>query len=116
MINLYHCNGAMIRLKWGMSMDAIAGYLQGLREGRDLSKADVASALRVMVERKVDPVTIWRIETGRQNPGADLLLAMVVVLRGTMTEVEALFLQTDATHDDGVALGRTRAQTVEEPC
>ena len=109
MIRPYHCNDAMIGLKWGMSMNAIAGYLQGLREGRDLSKADVASAVRVMLERKVDSVTIWRIETGRQNPGTDLFLAMVIVLRGTMSDVEALFVQTDATHDDGVALGQKRA-------
>lgn len=90
----------------GMSMEAVGGYFRGLREGQDMSPADVASRLREVLGRKVDPTTVWRIETGRQNPGADLLLGLINVLKGRLADVEAIFSRADASAAEGEALGR----------
>ncbi len=92
-------------------MEAIGGYFRGLREGRDMTPADVAVQLRDILGRKVDPTTIWRIETDRQNPGGDLLLGLVTVLKGRMADVQALFKRSDASAADGEALGRSIAAT-----
>jgi transcriptional regulator with XRE-family HTH domain len=99
-------NGNVYHIIGGMGMKAVGGYLRGLREGRDWSAADVASRLHELLGRKIDPTTIWRIETDRQNPGGDLLIGLVSVLNGRMADVEALFRREGADALEGEALGR----------
>lgn len=68
-------------------MQAVAGYLRGLREGRGLSQVQVAASVGTMLGRDVQSTTIWRIETAKTVPGGDMLLALLNTLRGDMDEL-----------------------------
>ena len=76
-------------------MEAAAGYLRGLREGRRLSRARVAAAVRV------SEMSIWRIEEERQQPRAELLASFVSVIQGDIHDVYTLLLDRNATFQDG---------------
>lgn len=78
-----------------MPMEAAAGYLRGLREGRRLSRARVAAAVRV------SEMSIWRIEEERQQPRAELLASFVSVIQGDIHDVYTLLLDHNATFQDG---------------
>ncbi len=86
-------------------MQAVGAYFQELRDARNESRAAVASALGVTEN------TIWRVETGRQEPGASLLIALVRYLHARWEDVQALMARNDAQAIDGkqAALEHLRA-------
>jgi transcriptional regulator with XRE-family HTH domain len=97
-----------------MSMEVIGGFLKGAREGRGLSPAEVAAALKQRLGRNVDTTTLWRIETARMTPGSDLLMALLGVLRVSADAMIGVSERDGATPADGEAAGRLAVSDSDE--
>lgn len=78
-----------------MGMEAVGSYLQALRDKRHISRARMADDIGTTEN------TLWRIESGRQEPGLSLLARMVVYVQGSIDEVVRLASRTDAGIEDG---------------
>lgn len=89
-----------------MGMIAVRGYIRGLREAHGLTRNDVASQVSIVLGRSIDTTTIWRIEVGKQNPGLDIFLSLLGVLKGSPGIVQLLFDFPDASEEDGYSLAR----------
>lgn len=70
-------------------MQAAMMYLRTLREGQDLSQADVARM--VGVESK----QVYRWERGESKPSGGRIIGMVRALKGRLEDVEQLLLDDD---------------------
>jgi transcriptional regulator with XRE-family HTH domain len=84
-----------------MNMNAVAGYLKGLREGQGLSQIQVAAEVGRRLSRAVQPTTIWRIESGRNTPGSDMLIAILDYLGGSVKDLGRLATDPAASGADG---------------
>ena len=93
-----------------MNKAALGGYIRGLREEHGWTPADLVVRMRPILGRTVDPTTVWKVETGRMNPGSDLLLAMIQTLAGSITDAWAIMRRADLTDADGEARGRAAAR------
>lgn len=93
-----------------MNRAALGGYIRGLREERGWSASEVVVRMKPILGRNVDPTTVWKIETGRMNPGSDLLLAMLHALAGSVTEAWAIMRRADFSEADGEERGRAAAR------
>lgn len=71
-------------------MKGLGIYLQVLREAAGLSRARVAADLGTTEN------TLWRIESGRQEPASTMLAGIVRAVGGDWPDVEALLLDGDA--------------------
>ncbi|HEU4321508.1 MAG TPA: helix-turn-helix transcriptional regulator [Roseiflexaceae bacterium] len=87
-----------------MGMSAVAAYLQRLREGRGLSRAELAR------QADVTTMVVWRLEVKHGSLQASSLAALAIVLSADIAILHELLLNPTATPDDGqraaaVALG-----------
>jgi transcriptional regulator with XRE-family HTH domain len=82
-------------------MDAVAGYLRGLREGQNVSQVQLAAEVGRRLARVVQSTTIWRIETGKNRPGSDMLLAILDFLGGSAQDLGRLASDPNATDGAG---------------
>ncbi len=71
----------------GMSMQAVGAYLKRLREGKGLSRDQVAHQIGT------NNVQVFRIETGAIDTRGSLLLRFVHVVEGNPDEVLRLLLE-----------------------
>lgn len=78
-------------------MKAAAAYLWRLRERKKISRAKLANLVSTTEN------TIWRVETGKQEPGGRLLVSLVTVLQANWQDVVDLVDQKSATPEDGRA-------------
>lgn len=66
----------------------LGAYFQRLREnGRKISQGRLATELSDYLSRNVDSTTVWRIESGDNIPGGDLLAALMDLLGGRVEDV-----------------------------
>lgn len=85
-------------------MIAAGSYIRALREGRRLTQdAVIARAAGQLNGRKIDPTTLWRIESGRRRTRSDILSAVVTAVEGDSEDVSRLMQNPHATADDGEA-------------
>lgn len=87
-------------------MEAVAGYLRGLREVQGISQTQVAATVGKLLKRDVQSTTIWRIETAKSQPGGDMLIALLDTLGGSVRDLAEL-MSTEAD----AAAGRAAAET-----
>lgn len=80
---------------------ALAGYFEGLRDGRGMTQTQLAARLGELLNREVDVTTIWRLETGRQRPSGEMLTALLDVLCGNFDDVRRLQRDRKATEETG---------------
>lgn len=76
-------------------MEAVAAYLQMLREGRKMSRAKLAAAV------DVSEMSIYRIEERGQQPRPELLQALIEALSARWADVEALLTNEQAGEEEG---------------
>lgn len=97
-------------------MQALGGYLKGLREGQNLTQIDVVLELKSRLGRNVSPATISKIENGgMQTIGSDLLFALLEVLAGNPAQAWELMTRGAATRDDGENQGRKAVGAPPKP-
>jgi len=88
-----------------MTQSAALGiYFQVLREhrqdaGRPMSAARLAVLLGDFLGKEVNPTTVWRIESGDQRPGGDMLTALIDVLGGSFEDVRRLIRERGTAED-----------------
>ncbi len=78
-----------------MSTNAVGVYLQTLRDQLHLTRAKMAEEIGTTQN------SIWRIESGRQEPGAWLLARIVQRVHGSLEDVLRLAVDATATIEDG---------------
>jgi transcriptional regulator with XRE-family HTH domain len=78
-------------------MKAATAYLWRLREKQKISRAKLANLVSTTEN------TIWRVETGQQEPGGRLLISLVTALQANWQDVVDLVDQKNATQEDGRA-------------
>jgi transcriptional regulator with XRE-family HTH domain len=85
-----------------MNMVAAGSYIRTLREQRRLTQdAVIARAAEQLNGRKIDPTTLWRIESGLRKTRSDILSAVVEAVEGNGDDVSRLMRDPNATADDG---------------
>lgn len=89
-------------------MKAVGAYLRALRESQGLSQGKLAEMVGVAGN------TIWRIETGRQEPRADALAAILTALHGRIEHVQTLISSDVATLLDGERLAQERLAELQK--
>ena len=82
-------------------MIAAGMYLRTLREGRGMSRKEIAAAL------KTSPSQIERIENGEQETRGSLLFGFVDAVRGSAEHVQRLLLSAEASENEGERLARS---------
>lgn len=90
-------------------MQAVGGYIRGLREGNSLSLKAVERLLRD-AGVNVNASTVSKIEHTEHHTSLSTILALVRVLNGRISDVWMLATSQDATVEDGERLGRTIAR------
>jgi transcriptional regulator with XRE-family HTH domain len=81
---------------------AVGAYLRVLREGADLTVAEVSAVIGI------DPAQIWRVERGYTDTKGSTLFAFIAVVKGDPGDVALLINNPGATPDDGQTLARLR--------
>jgi transcriptional regulator with XRE-family HTH domain len=76
-------------------MQAAGVYIRILRKQRQLSQSRLAEIVGVTGN------TIWRIEAGKQEPGAGVLGELLTTLEGRIEDVQELLSNPAATVSDG---------------
>lgn len=76
-------------------MEAVGSYIQTLRDKQSVSRARMAEEIGTTEN------TLWRIESGRQEPGISLLARILQYVQGSLQEVTNLAAKADATAEDG---------------
>ena len=61
---------------------------------------------------KVSENTIWRVESGRQEPGGVLLISMTEEIQGSFDDIMALVRQKNTTVEDGKRLAERRIKAM----
>jgi predicted nuclease of predicted toxin-antitoxin system len=90
------------------NMHAVTAYLDGLRDARGLNDAEIAAALKPLLNRDVSQTTIWRVWKNKMVPSSDILLGIITVLRGNPADV--LYLYTsNVSAEDARAMGERAA-------
>jgi transcriptional regulator with XRE-family HTH domain len=90
-----------------MSTVAVGAYLQVLRESRKMSRAALAERV------KASENTIWRIESGRQEPGGVLLISMTEEIQGSLDDIKALVCKKNASAEYGKQLAEKRIRALD---
>lgn len=83
-------------------MEAVAGYIKGLREEQGITQTQVAATVGQRLNRDVQSTTIWRIENAKTVPGGDMLIVLLDLLGGSINDLARL-LSSDQTAEDGRA-------------
>ena len=81
-----------------MSMIAAGAYIRTLREARQISRAQLATAAGTHASQ------IERIEKGEQDTRGSLLVAIVRAVQGSLDQIARLLLDETATAEDGKLL------------
>lgn len=76
-------------------MEAVGSYIQTLRDKQSVSRARMAEDIGTTEN------TLWRIESGRQEPGVSLLARILQYVQGSIEDVFRLAARADATVEDG---------------
>lgn len=76
-------------------MIAVGAYIRVLREGRGLSRAELASAIGTHESQ------LYRIEKGDQDSRGSLLFTIIKELRGDIQDVYRLMTAANASADEG---------------
>jgi transcriptional regulator with XRE-family HTH domain len=85
-----------------MGMEAVGSYMRTLRTEQDLTQGETISRLADHLQgRRINPTTLWRLETGQKKPRSDILNGLIQVLGGNSDHVTTLFNDTSATADRG---------------
>lgn len=87
-------------------MQAVAGYLKGLREVQGISQTQVAAEVGKRLKRDVQSTTIWRIENAKTTPGGDMLIVLLDMLGGSIKDLATLQDSINGTADDGDRMAR----------
>lgn len=87
-------------------MEAVGGFLRGVREARGLKPADVVRAMRKLREAGFSSGTLGKIERGEMIPRLDLLAPLLQVLRVSATRVQEIALRPELTPEEAVQLGQ----------
>lgn len=87
-------------------MQAVAGYLKGLREVQGISQTQVAAEVGKRLKRDVQSTTIWRIENAKTIPGGDILIVLLDMLGGSIKDLATLQDSINGTADDGDRMAR----------
>lgn len=84
-----------------------AEYLQVVRKGRGLTRSQVSARIQALLPALLtSESTVWRIEKGKQEPSAPLLMAFVQAVQGSIEDVKYLLLNTKATPNDARELAQ----------
>lgn len=98
-----------------MNIEAVGAYLQRLRQKKELSRAQLATLV------DVTETSLWRIESGKQEPRGTLLFALIKAVDGSSDDVQTLLFGADATVEDAELLAeewwskRTGEPVQQEP-
>lgn len=92
-------------------MEAVAGYLRGLREEQDITQTQVAAIVGKRLKRDVQSTTIWRIENGKSNPRSDMLIAILSVIGGSVKDLTDLQALETSSDTEGYAAAVTWLKT-----
>ena len=84
-------------------MEAAGAYLWALRDYWQMSREEVASAIREAIGEGTNDVQILRIEKGAHKTKADVMAAFARIVRGDPGQVAALLLDGSATAENGRA-------------
>lgn len=87
-------------------MEAVGGFLRGVREARGMKPADVVRAMRALRDEGFSSGTLGKIERGEMVPRLDLLAPLLRVLRVSATRVQEIALRPELTVDEAAQLGR----------
>jgi transcriptional regulator with XRE-family HTH domain len=77
-----------------MNIEAVGAYLQRLRQKKEMSRIQLATLVGTT------ETSLWRIESGKQEPRGPLLFALVNAVGGRIEDVQKLLLDETATKDD----------------
>lgn len=91
-----------------MSAEAAGAYLRLLRNQQGLTQTALAERLKVAGN------TIWRIEAGQQQPGGDLLAALLSLLKGSSEYYHTLLQDKQATKDDAARYAKMAQSMTDE--
>jgi transcriptional regulator with XRE-family HTH domain len=88
-----------------MNMLATGAYLRTLRELQGISQGKLADQIGVATN------TVWRIESGKQEPKTLQIINLLAVLAGRVADIAALINDPNATPEDGARLARNWFET-----
>lgn len=94
-----------------MSMKHVARYIRELRDAQGMSRDELAGDLAEM-GIEVTTTSIYRIEEKGQRPGGELLIALVVGVRGSLEDVRRL-IGEGATVELASQLAQRRFQRIK---
>jgi transcriptional regulator with XRE-family HTH domain len=81
-----------------MNIEAVGAYIQRLRQKKDMSRIHLAKLV------DTTETSLWRIESGKQEPRGPLLFALVQAVEGRIEDVQQLMFDDTATRDDAERL------------
>lgn len=76
-------------------MAGVGAYFRTLREKQGITRAWVAE------QAGTSETSLYRIESGKQKPGLELMLGIIDAVRGSVADVRALLLNSDAKEEQG---------------
>lgn len=76
------------------NIEAVGAYLQRLRQKKEMSRIQLATLVGTT------ETSLWRIESGKQEPRGPLLFALVQAVDGRIEDVQQLLFDDTATRDD----------------
>jgi DNA-binding XRE family transcriptional regulator len=85
-----------------MGMTSVGAYFRTLREKQGITRAWVAE------QAETTETSLYRIESGKQTPGLELMLGIIHVLRGSVGDVRDLLRDEDAKEERGRKLAEQR--------
>lgn len=94
----------------GMSMKHVARYIRELRDAQGMSREELADDLAEM-GIEVSATSIYRIEERGQRPGGELLIGLVVGVRGSLEHLRQL-LSDEATLEQAHQLASQRHERI----
>lgn len=94
---------SMCDIVHSMGIRAAMHYLYTLRDAAGITRAKLAALVQVTEN------TIWRVETGRQEPSGSLLVAIAHALHADWSDVEYLVVN-NATDQDAEARAQAHMQ------
>lgn len=90
-------------------MTHVARYILELRKAQKISRAELVDEL-ALANIDTTENTIYRVEKRNQKPGGDLLLGLVIGVRGSLADMRRLLWDAGASMDLAETLARERFQ------
>lgn len=76
-------------------MTGVGAYFRTLREKQGITRAWVAE------QAGTTETSLYRIESGSQKPGLEIMLGIIQAVRGSVADVRELLRDKDAKEDEG---------------